>query len=164
MLDGSPQARTAWMTQPYEDSDEYGVPIVKTEDLEGYVKQALDDNMQILAHCNGDAAGDQYLGAIERMLPLSDNPNKENLRFTMIHCQTARKDQIEKMAQLKMIPSIFVGHVNYWGDVHMKKLRTSSRQPGKSSKKTHWMQVWYITSTPTHRLFALICCMLYGQQ
>ena len=120
VLDGAPQARTAWMTQPYEGGEEYGVPIVKTEDLEQYVKQALDDNMQILAHCNGDAAGDQYLGTIEKMLPLSDNPNKENLRFTMIHCQTARKDQIEKMAQLKMIPSIFVAHVNYWGDVHMK--------------------------------------------
>ena len=136
MLDGSPQARTAWMTQPYEGSDEYGVPIVKTEDLEGYVKQALDDNMQILAHCNGDAAGDQYLGAIEKMLPLSDNPNKENLRFTMIHCQTARKDQIEKMAQLKMIPSIFVGHVNYWGDVHMKNfgpLRGSRVSPAKDA-------------------------------
>ncbi len=136
VLDGSPQARTAWMTQPYEDSDEYGVPIVKTEDLEGYVKQALDDNMQILAHCNGDAAGDQYLGAIEKMLPLSDNPNKENLRFTMIHCQTARKDQIEKMAQLKMIPSIFVGHVNYWGDVHMKNfgpVRGSRVSPAKDA-------------------------------
>ena len=51
---------------------------------------------------------------------LSENPNKENLRFTMIHCQTARKDQIERMAKLNMIPSIFVAHVNYWGDVHMQ--------------------------------------------
>ena len=72
----------------YEGTEEYGVPIIKDEVLEHYVKQALDDNMQILAHCNGDATGDQYLGAVEKMLPLSDNPNKENLRFTMIHCQT----------------------------------------------------------------------------
>ena len=108
------------MTEPYEGTEEYGVPIIKDEVLEHYVKQALDDNMQILAHCNGDATGDQYLGAIEKMLPLSDNPNKENLRFTMIHCQTARKDQVEKMAKLKMVPSIFVAHVNYWGDVHLK--------------------------------------------
>ena len=120
VLDGSPQAKTAWMTEPYEGTEEYGVPIIKDEVLEHYVKQALDDNMQILAHCNGDATGDQYLGAIEKMLPLSDNPNKENLRFTMIHCQTARKDQVEKMAKLKMVPSIFVAHVKYWGDVHLK--------------------------------------------
>ena len=120
VLDGSPQARTAWMTKPYENSTECGVPIVKTEVLEQYVKQAIDDNMQLLAHCNGDAAGDQYLNAIEKMMAQSDNPNKEALRFTMIHCQTARKDQMERMAKLHMIPSIFVGHVNYWGDVHLK--------------------------------------------
>ena len=120
VLDGSPQARTAWMTQPYEGSNEYGVPIIQDEVVEQWVKQAMDDNVQILAHCNGDAAGDQFLNSIEKMLALSDNPNKENLRFTMIHCQTARKDQIERMAKLKMVPSIFVGHVNYWGDVHVK--------------------------------------------
>ena len=78
--------------------------------------------MQALVHCNGDAAGDQFLRCFEEMYALSDNPNKENLRFTMIHCQTARKDQLEKMAQYKMVPSIFVAHVNYWGDVHLKNL------------------------------------------
>ena len=153
VLDGAPQARTAWMTQPYEGGEEYGVPIVKTEDLEQYVKQALDDNMQILAHCNGDAAGDQYLGTIEKMLPLSDNPNKENLRFTMIHCQTARKDQIEKMAQLKMIPSIFVAHVNYWGDVHMKNfgpVRGSRVSPVKDALEAG-LKYNFHTDTPVVR-------------
>jgi len=120
ILDGSPQACTAWMTKPYEGTTECGGPIMKDADLDVCIKRALDDNMQVLAHCNGDAAGDQYMNSIERMMAQSDNPNKENLRFTMIHCQTARKDQVERMAKLKMIPSIFVSHVNYWGDVHMK--------------------------------------------
>ncbi len=120
ILDGSPQGKTAWMTEAYEGTDECGVPIQPNEYVEQWVKQAMDDNTQILAHCNGDAAGDQFINSVEKMLPMSENPNKENLRFTMIHCQTARKDQIEKMAALKMVPSIFVGHVNYWGDVHVK--------------------------------------------
>lgn len=120
VLDGSPQAKTAWMTEPYEGTEEYGLPIKKDEEVEACVKMALDCNTQLLAHCNGDATGDQFLNSVEKMLPLSDSPNKDNLRFTMIHCQTARKDQIEKMAKLNMIPSIFVAHVNYWGDVHVK--------------------------------------------
>ena len=120
VLDGSPQARTAWMTEPYVGSDECGVAIRKDEEVEACVKMALDFDAQLLAHCNGDATGDQFLNSIEKMMPLSDNANKENLRFTMIHCQTARKDQIERMAKWNMIPSIFVAHVNYWGDVHMK--------------------------------------------
>ena len=46
--------------------------------------------------------------------------DKNDLRPVMIHCQTVRNDQLDRMIPLKMIPSIFVGHVYYWGDVHMK--------------------------------------------
>jgi predicted amidohydrolase YtcJ len=38
----------------------------------------------------------------------------------MIHCQTVRNDQLDRMAKINMIPSIFVGHVYYWGDIHMR--------------------------------------------
>lgn len=38
----------------------------------------------------------------------------------MIHCQTARKDQMQQMKDLNMLPSVFVGHVYYWGDIHIK--------------------------------------------
>ena len=73
------------MTEPYEGTEEYGVPIIKDEVLEHYVKQALDDNMQILAHCNGDATGDQYLGAIEKICVIYTN----FLRFTNYNTATA---------------------------------------------------------------------------
>ena len=43
-------------------------------------------------------------------------------RPVMIHCQTVRDDQLDRMAQLKMIPSIFIGHTYYWGDIHLKNL------------------------------------------
>ncbi len=119
VLDGSPQARTAWMTEPYVGGGS-GVPILSDEYVTNSMRKALADDMQALVHCNGDAAGDQFLNAFETAYAESDNPNKDNLRFTMIHCQTARKDQFEKMAKYKMIPSIFTGHINYWGDVHVK--------------------------------------------
>lgn len=121
LLDGSPQGKSAWMTKPYENSGDYcGYPWVTDETIEGYIKQALDENLQILVHCNGDAASDQYLNTYEKALAKSDNPNKANLRPVMIHCQTVREDQLDRMQKLNMIPSIFVAHVNYWGDVHLK--------------------------------------------
>lgn len=121
VLDGSPQGKTAWMTKPYENSGDYcGYPWMKDEIVEGGIRTALAENQQILVHCNGDAAGDQFLNAYEKMLAESDNPNKENLRPVMIHCQTVREDQLDRMQKMKMIPSIFVAHVNYWGDVHLK--------------------------------------------
>lgn len=126
VLDGSPQGRTAWMSEPYEvvnegDDPAYcAYPATDDETVYKMCKLAIDTNHQILTHCNGDAASDQFLRCYERALEDSENPNKMNLRPVMIHCQTARRDQYEKMAQLKMIPSIFVSHVWFWGDVHQR--------------------------------------------
>lgn len=123
VLDGSPQGKSAWLTKPYENSGDYcAYSWFQDEQVEEYMRMAVDSNHQILVHCNGDAAGDQYLRAYKKALELSHNPNKYNLRPVMIHCQTAREDQLDLMAELKMIPSIFVGHVYYWGDVHLKNL------------------------------------------
>lgn len=137
VLDGSPQGKSAWMTKPYENSGDYcGYPWLQDEVVEQEIKLALDDNLQVLVHCNGDAAGDQYLNAYEKMLAQSDNPNKNNLRSVMIHCQTAREDQLDRMAKMKIIPSIFVAHVNYWGDIHLKNFgqeRGSRVSPVKSA-------------------------------
>ena len=38
----------------------------------------------------------------------------------MVHAQTVRPDQLERMAALQMIASFFVAHTYYWGDVHRK--------------------------------------------
>lgn len=122
LLDGSPQGRTAWMSEPYlgGDPDYCGYPWLSDEEAYQYCLQAIDENMQMLAHCNGDAASEQYLTAYEKALAASSNPNKMNLRPVMIHCQTVRNDQLDRMAKINMIPSIFVGHVYYWGDIHVK--------------------------------------------
>ena len=139
VLDGSPQGKTAWMTKPYENSGDYcGYPWMENEAVEGYIKKVLASNQQVLVHCNGDAAGDQYLNAYEKAYAESDNPNKANLRPVMIHCQTAREDQLDRMQKLNMIPSIFVAHVNYWGDVHLKNFgqeRGSRVSPVNSALK-----------------------------
>lgn len=136
-LDGSPQGKTAWMTQPYEDEESYrGYPLYKDEEVQQFVKKALDDDVQLLTHCNGDAASDQLLNSYEVALGESENPNKHNLRPVMIHCQTVRNDQLDKMVELSMIPSIFNAHTYYWGDVHLKNLgdaRGRRVSPAKSA-------------------------------
>src|SRR5699024_473951 len=122
-LDGSPQGKTAWMTEPYEGEETYrGYPWYQDEQVQEYVAKAINDNVQLLTHCNGDSASDQLLRNYEAALDESNNPNKHALRPVMIHCQTARNDQLDKMAELAMIPSIFNAHTYYWGDVHLKNL------------------------------------------
>lgn len=124
ILDGSPQGKTAWLTSPYEGETEYcGYPTHSDETVAAAAKAAIEGKYQLLAHCNGDAASDQFLRCYEKALEELGNP-KEDLRPVMIHCQTVRDDQLDKMKELGMIPSIFVAHTYYWGDVHLKNLGT----------------------------------------
>ncbi|WP_217968598.1 amidohydrolase [Adlercreutzia caecimuris] len=124
-LDGSPQGLTAWMTEPYVEGPDgerdwvaYGT--MTDDDAAAFAKAAIDSNHQLLCHTNGDAAADQLLRVYEAARDASDNPDKAALRPVMIHCQTARTDQYEKMAEIGMIPSIFSSHIWYWGDAHLR--------------------------------------------
>ena len=124
-VDGSPQGRTAWMTEPYtpgEDGKEdyCGFGTMTDEEALDFALFALDGNYQLLCHCNGDAAADQYLRIYREALTKTSNPDAGKLRPVMIHCQCTRTDQYEAMAEINMIPSIFVSHVWYWGDVHIR--------------------------------------------
>lgn len=121
ILDGSPQGKTAWMSQPYEGMGDYcGYPFVSREEALHCAKTAVDSNLQLLCHCNGDAASELFLTSYEQALQESENPEKKTLRPMMVHCQTVRNDQLQRMAKLNMLASIFVGHVHYWGDIHLQ--------------------------------------------
>ena len=118
-LDGSPQGRTAWMTQPYEGESEYcGYPIHTDEELKSYIAFALENKQQLLAHCNGDAAAEQYIAQFEKVL--SEKEDKNLYRAVMVHAQLVRRDQLQRMASMGMIPSFFVAHTYYWGDIHLQ--------------------------------------------
>lgn len=119
-LDGSPQGRTAWMRTPYlgEEKDYYAYGTQTDEQIEAKLELALQDNMQILVHCNGDAACEQYI----RQYAIAKEKIKSNndIRPVVIHAQLLDRDQLDRVKELKMIPSFFVAHVYHWGDIHIK--------------------------------------------
>ncbi|HIT22163.1 MAG TPA: amidohydrolase [Candidatus Scybalousia intestinigallinarum] len=116
-LDGSPQGKTAWLSQPYENEATYcGYPVYTDLELEDYLKKVLADQSQVLVHCNGDAACEQLIRICSKLDSIS------KYRPVMIHAQLVRQDQLKRMVQLGIIPSFFVDHVYYWGDVHLKNL------------------------------------------
>lgn len=137
VLDGSPQGRSAWLSKPYEGETEYrGYPVFRDDEVDAYVSGCVNAGRQLLAHCNGDAAADQFLNAYRKALEHAADSSSMDLRPVMIHCQTVRQDQLDEMAALRMIPSIFVSHVYYWGDVHVKNLgweRASHISPVRSA-------------------------------
>lgn len=134
-LDGSPQGRTAWMSEPYEGDASYcGYPIHTDKELHDYIEVALSKKQQLLAHCNGDAAAEQYITQFEQVL--REHQQTDPKRPVMVHAQLVRKDQLKRMAAIEMIPSFFVAHTYYWGDIHLQnfgEIRGSRISPVKDA-------------------------------
>lgn len=149
-LDGSPQGRTAWLRQPYRTEPRTGQP----EDYRGYgtlqdeevyanILKAEKEGMQILAHCNGDMACEQYLNQIEAVYKTMEQDGKPgfyrgDIRPVMVHAQLLGVDQLKAVRRLGVIPSFFLAHVYHWGDVHIRNLgleRASHISPAGSALK-----------------------------
>lgn len=118
-LDGSPQGRTAWMTKPYlnndpKDPNYCGYPVKNDEEILSAIDGSISNNMQLLAHCNGDAAADQYIRCCSKR-----SEKISSIKPVMIHSQLLRRDQLHLLKSLSIIPSFFVAHTYYWGDIHL---------------------------------------------
>jgi predicted amidohydrolase YtcJ len=136
--DGSPQMRTAFFTTPYltggpnGDKDWRGVPLVSKAQLQESVAFVYSNNLQLIIHCNGDAAIDLFLEAHEA----TARDRTADLRTTVIHSQFVRMDQLEKYAAYKIIPSFFTQHCFYFAETHLKnrgKQQTSFISPMKTA-------------------------------
>lgn len=130
-LDGSPQGKTAFLSQPYFVAP-HGLPAnfrgyssMLDEDANRKVALCFEKEWQFIAHCNGDAAGDIMLGAVKDARE-KFGPGKDR-RDVMIHCQTVREDQLDVMKEFGIIPSMFGMHCFYWGDWHRDSVLGASR-------------------------------------
>lgn len=118
-LDGSPQGRTAWMLHPYYNAaDGYcGYPTMTDQGVEDAIRLSAAEGMQLLAHCNGDAAAEQYISAAERVAEGTDR--LKSIKPVIVHAQLTTPAQLERAHRLGMMPSFFVAHIYHWGDVHI---------------------------------------------
>lgn len=69
-------------------------------------------------HCNGDAAAQPWVDTAERVS--AEQPALLDARPVMVHAQTVRDDQLERMEPLGMTASIFSCTTWFWSDVHLK--------------------------------------------
>ncbi len=63
------------------------------EEVAACIRKSLLEHQQLLAHCNGDAAAEQYLTQFEKIVRELDA--KDTLRPVMIHAQLVQKEQLE---------------------------------------------------------------------
>ncbi|MGW8704305.1 amidohydrolase [Brevundimonas sp. NPDC055814] len=120
-LDGSPQGKTAWLSQPYyvppegKPASYRGYPAVTEQQALDAVELAFRNDWQIEVHANGDAAIDLLIGAVREA---TVKHGAKDRRPVLIHGQTTRMDQLDDLKTLGVVPSLFPMHTFYWGDYH----------------------------------------------
>ena len=139
--DGSIQGYTAHLTEPYhtaykDDRDYRGYPVTERKAMVELVKKFHQAGMQIAMHGNGDATIDDIIYAVD--LAQKECPRDDH-RHMLIHCQTARYDQLDEMKRLGITPSFFSAHAYYWGDRHYNVFlgpeRACRQNPARSAQK-----------------------------
>lgn len=121
VLDGSPQARTAYFTRDYARGSPadgshpwHGKPVIAEADFQAMARKVHARGWQIFAHANGDAAIDMALRGFDALgIKAADNR-----RPVVIHSQFQRRDHLPAYARIGVGPAYFTNHTLYFADTH----------------------------------------------
>ncbi|MCK0117179.1 amidohydrolase [Isoptericola sp. S6320L] len=123
ILDGSPQGKTAHVTEEYltggpgGEQHWHGLAVLTQEQSDGIVAAAYEHGIQVFAHCNGDAAIDQLLASHRAAKAAGATPPG---RTVPIHSQVMRLDQLDEYVAEGFEPSMFTIHCLIFGDTHLR--------------------------------------------
>ena len=120
--DGSPQGYTAWFSSPTSSSCPVNRQIfavfrysIRRKNCLRWSRNSTTRAGRSPHTTNGDQAIqdmiDAYSAALEK------NPRKDH-RHILNHCQFCRPDQVVAIAEKGFVPSYFVTHTWFWGDIH----------------------------------------------
>ncbi len=99
IADGSLGARTAWLSERYEDGDTCGFPIISKDELEKIARNVHEANLQLAIHGIGDRTIDMTLDVYQKL-------NARIARHRIEHASVLRDDQVERIAELGIVVSV----------------------------------------------------------
>jgi predicted amidohydrolase YtcJ len=123
LLDGALGSKTAYLREPYKNTNEHGILMYAPERLFEYVKLADDNNIDVAIHGIGDGAIDLAIKAIE-------NTKNINRRHSIIHCQITTGDLIDRIKKNNILVHIQPIFLDY--DIHMVEDRIGSERASVS--------------------------------
>ncbi|MFK7889765.1 MAG: amidohydrolase [Granulosicoccus sp.] len=134
IADGSPQGRTAWLTQPYlpmnagfdkgVSADYRGHPSMPPSQFKAVVARYHEAGFQLALHGNGDASIDLIIDALSAA---NERAPRTDTRHIIVHAQTIRTDQLQQLQGLDISVSFFPAHTFFWGDWYRDRLLGEAR-------------------------------------
>lgn len=117
-LDGSMSGRTGWLSRPYcgleGQPNDCGVSRYSDTELAVLVDEYYPGDLQIQAHINGDAALDQFIGALEEAI---DSHGRRDARPVGMHLGQVRPDQWQRIGVIGLVPSFLAGTFREMSDI-----------------------------------------------
>ena len=115
--DGSGSSGTAAMSVPYFHVEGTGVLCLSQQECIDLARKAHSNGCQMVIHAIGDVAIDQIINAIE--VVQSEEP-REDIRHRIEHCGWVRPEQIDRLADLKIIPSPQPNFIYFHGETYIR--------------------------------------------
>jgi hypothetical protein len=99
--DGSQGARTAWMLEPYEDTDDAGMPLTPMEEIAEAVRKADRAGLAVACHAIGDRTNRELIGVFEEYAS-GNGPARHRIE----HAQVMRPEDVQRLARLDVAASV----------------------------------------------------------
>lgn len=146
IMDGSPQSKGAWFTQPYltgnADPDNLdntnsawrSEPIMPYSKFKQFYQYSVEQGLPVYTSANGDAAIDTV---IQVNYELKIN-HEQNQRHVVVNSQFMRPSHFYQFKKLGLIPSFFSNNAFFWGDAQVNSLgkeRAFTSNPMQSALK-----------------------------
>ncbi|MGB9867448.1 MAG: amidohydrolase [Bacillota bacterium] len=118
--DGSLGSQTAFMLEPYEDSESFGVQVLTKDEMVKIIRRASNCGIAVAMHAIGDAANRNALDAFESALEFT---RQWKLRHRIEHAQIVHPEDLPRFHKLSLIASVQPIHATadryiadlYWG-------------------------------------------------
>jgi len=155
-IDGALGPHGAWLLEPYEDMPRSaGLNLAPIEDLVRTSEIAMDKGFQVCIHAIGDRANKEVLDIYESTF---SNTDSENLRWRIEHAQHLHPDDIQRMADLKVIASMQGVHATSDGPWVIKRLGELRARQGAYMWQALWEAGAVVTNgtdAPVERISAI---------
>lgn len=111
--DGSQGARSAWVSEPYEDVPGCGFPVVPPEDLGDAARRADQSGLAVAIHAIGDRANHELIQALEPVFKgrAEAETTLPTAPHRIEHAQMLQTEDVLRMGRLGLVGSVQPIHV-----------------------------------------------------